>query len=292
MAGGSNQLKLEDVARRMINKQRQMHPAQEGDYIGDDGCLYCGKCNTKKEDEVILGDGKPIKVPVSCECAKEKRRQEEELEKKRKQMARIETLKKNSLMDKKFELCSFDTVTVTDDNRRQLNACKRYAENFDEMMANNLGMLLYGDVGTGKTHLACCIGNYLMEKLTTVFATSLVKIIQNSKSFKDIDNEERYISRMNLANLLILDDLGAERSTDYALEIVYNVIDSRYRIGKPMIVTTNLTLNEMKYTTDPRCKRIYDRIFEVCYPLEFAGKSWRMRKAASRFDEMKKLLEN
>lgn len=282
---------FEAVVRNIADRQRQMHPAQDGDYIDEDGYLCCGKCRTRKEYEVNFGD-KPFKVPVLCECEKEKRRQEEELEKKRKQMERIATLKKNSLMDKKFELCSFDTVTVTDANRRQLKVCKRYAEKFDEMLAKNQGLLLYGDVGTGKTHLACCVGNYLMEHMTTVFATSLVKILQKAKSFRDAEDEERYLARMNLADLLILDDLGAERSTDYALEIVYNVIDGRYRCGKPMIVTTNLTLPEMQDTTDIRYKRIYDRIFEICYPLEFVGKSWRMREAASRFDEMKTLLED
>lgn len=291
MAVGSSKSNLEDIAIRMINKKWQMHPAQQGDYIGDDGYLYCGKCNTRKEDEVVLGVGKPIRVPVCCKCETERQRKAEELEKKRKQMERIETLKKNSLMDKKFALCSFDTVTVNDDNRHQLKVCERYAEKFNEMLTKNQGLLLYGGVGTGKTHFACCIGNYLMEHMTTVFATSLVKILQRAKFFRDADDEERYFSRMNLADLLILDDLGAERSTDYALEIVYKVIDGRYRCGKPMIVTTNLTLSEMQDTADIRYKRIYDRIFETCYPLEIIGKSWRMREAASRFEDMKKLLE-
>lgn len=289
MADGGNP--FEDAVRNIAERQRQMHPMQDGDYVGEDGYLYCGKCRTRKEYELGVGGGKPFKVPVLCECEKEKQRQEKELEKKRKQMERIAALKKNSLMDKKFELCSFDTLTVIEANRRQIKICKRYAEKFGEMLAKNQGLLLYGDVGTGKTHLACCIGNYLMEHLTTVFATSLVKILQKAKSFRDAEDEEQYLHRMNLADLLILDDLGAERSTDYALEIVYNVIDGRYRCGKPMIVTTNLTLSEMQDTIDLRYKRIYDRIFEICYPLEFVGKSWRMKEAASRFDEMKQLLE-
>ena len=96
---------------------------------------------------------------------------------------------------------------------------------------------------------------------------------------------------MNAADLLILDDLGAERNTEYAVETVYNVIDSRYRVGKPVIVTTNLTLEEMQNSTDIKCHRIYDRIFEVCYPLRFEGKSMRGKEATGRFNEMKVLLE-
>lgn len=280
-----------EALRLIAESQIAAHPPKDGDYLGDDGYLYCGKCRTRKQYEITI-DGEKCKVPSMCQCEQEKRRQEEEFEKKRKQMERIERLKKNSLMDEKFKSCSFDTVSVTDSNRRQLKVCKRYAEKFGEMLAKNQGLLLYGDVGTGKTHFACCIGNYVMEHLSTVFATSLIKILQKAKSFRDADDEEAYISRLNYADLLILDDLGAERSTDYALEIVYNVIDSRYRSGKPMIVTTNLTLDEMRDTPDLRYRRIYDRIFEVCYPLEFVGKSWRMKEAASRFDEMKSLLED
>lgn len=280
-----------EAVKSTIANQIKSHPPDDGDYIGDDGLLYCGKCHTRKQYEFKLGD-EVYKVPSMCRCEQDKRRQEEELEKKRKRMERIKQLKKNSLMDEKFKSCNFDTVAVNDDNRRQFKACQRYAEKFNEMLDKNQGLLLYGDVGTGKTHFACCIGNYVMEHLSTVFATSLIKILQKAKSFRNDDDEEAYISKLNYADLLILDDLGAERSTDYALEIVYNVIDSRYRSGKPMIVTTNLTLDEMRDAPDLRYRRIYDRIFEVCYPLEFVGKSWRMKAAASRFDEMKSLLED
>ncbi len=279
------------VVMNIAANQRALHPPQEGDYRGDDGYLYCGKCHTRKEYEIELQGTKKFKVPSMCQCEKEKQEREKELERKRKQMERIASLKRNSLMDKKFESCSFASVAITENNKRQVKVCKRYAEKFGEMLAKNQGLLMYGDVGTGKTHLACCIGNYLMENLTTVFVTSLIKILQKAKSFRNEEDEANFIAKMNSADLLILDDLGAERSTDYALEIVYNVIDSRYRVGKPMIVTTNLTLVEMQDTPDIRYKRIYDRIFEVCYPLEFTGKSWRMKEAASRFDEMKSLLE-
>lgn len=279
------------VVLNIAKNQIALHPPQEGDYRADDGYLYCGKCHTRKEFEIELKGIKRCKVPVMCKCEKEKQEKEKELERKREQMKRIASLKRNSLMDDKLKSCSFASVTVTENNKRQVKVCKRYAETFKEMLAKNQGLLMYGDVGTGKTHLACCVGNYLMENLTTVFATSLIKILQKAKSFKSEDDEAEFIARMNRADLLILDDLGAERSTDYALEVVYNVIDSRYRVGKPMIVTTNLTLAEMQETQDLRYRRIYDRIFEVCYPLEFTGKSWRMREAASRFDEMKSLLE-
>ena len=99
------------------------------------------------------------------------------------------------------------------------------------------------------------------------------------------------VNRLMRAELLVLDDLGAERGTDFALEKVYDIIDSRYRLHRPMILTTNLTLDEMKGTRDIRYSRIYDRIFEVCYPVKFTGVSYRKAEANKRYTQMKKLLE-
>lgn len=105
------------------------------------------------------------------------------------------------------------------------------------------------------------------------------------------DEEERIMAGLNVAKLLIIDDLGAERSTDYALEKVYNIIDSRYLSGKPLILTTNMTLKDMQESEDIRYRRIYDRIFEMCFPVRFAGRSWREKAASKRFDAMKNLME-
>ena len=84
---------------------------------------------------------------------------------------------------------------------------------------------------------------------------------------------------------------ACDTATDYALEKVYNIIDSRVRANKPMIITSNLELNDMMECEDIRKKRIYDRILECCYPMYVGGKSFRMMKAAQRFDEMKDFLE-
>ena len=94
-----------------------------------------------------------------------------------------------------------------------------------------------------------------------------------------------------IAKLLIIDDLGAERSTDFALEKVYNVVDSRYRAKRPIILTTNLSMEEMKETLDIRYTRIFDRIFEMCYPMQFKGLSWRKGEAARRYNDTKSFLE-
>lgn len=95
--------------------------------------------------------------------------------------------------------------------------------------------------------------------------TSFVKVLQVIQD--NTENETEFVNRLCAARLLIIDDLGTERNTDYALEKVYNVIDSRYRTGKPLILTTNLNLQDMQMTQDIRYQRIYDRIFEMCHPV-------------------------
>ena len=68
-------------------------------------------------------------------------------------------------------------------------------------------------------------------------------------------------------------------------------MNDRYLKKLPMILTTNLSIEEMKQEQDIRCSRIYDRIFEICYPMQFTGPSWRKKEASKRFREMEKFLE-
>lgn len=259
----------------------------EGDHIGEDGLVYCGKCGSRKQLRVKFGDKTHV-VRCVCKCEskelEEKKRQEEYEE----QMRRINRLKEASMMDKKYREVTFDKYEVREENKKVFEMAKKYADRFQDMYKKNQGLLLYGPVGTGKSFTAACIGNYLLNNAKPVIMTSFVKILQD---VWENDREAEYITILNSASLLIIDDLGTERETDYALEKVYNIIDSRVRANKPMIITSNLELNDMMECEDIRKKRIYDRILECCYPMYVGGKSFRMMKAAQRFDEMKGFLE-
>ena len=258
----------------------------EGDHIGEDGLVYCGKCGSRKQLRVKFGDKTHV-VRCVCKCEskelEEKKRQEEYEE-----MRRINRLKEASMMDKKYREVTFDKYEVREENKKVFEMAKKYADRFQDMYKKNQGLLLYGPVGTGKSFTAACIGNYLLNNAKPVIMTSFVKILQD---IWENDREAEYITILNSASLLIIDDLGTERETDYALEKVYNIIDSRVRANKPMIITSNLELNDMMECEDIRKKRIYDRILECCYPMYVGGKSFRMMKAAQRFDEMKDFLE-
>ena len=279
-----------EVTEKVLASIADSAGSQPDDYIGSDGLLYCGQCNTRKEREIIWFDGKPKKVPVMCKCRAEEERLKKEQMQKEEEMRSIQRAKVSSMMDDTFRTACFANYQIRNGNERHLKVAKKYCIEFSKMYERNQGLLFWGTVGTGKSYTAACIANYLLEANTSVVMTSFVRILQEMQGF-DREREETFTNKLNSVKLLIIDDLGAERSTDYALEKVYGIIDNRYRAKKPLILTTNLTLRQMQEATDIRYARIYDRIFEMCYPMEFSGVSWRKREAAQRYEETRKILE-
>ena len=163
-----------------------------------------------------------------------------------------------------------------------------YVERWEQIKEENHGLILWGNVGTGKSYFAGCIANALMEREVSVCMTNFALILNDlAASFKD---RNEYISRLCSFPLLILDDFGMERGTEYGLEQVYNVIDSRYRCGKPLIVTTNLTLEELQNPEDTPHARIYDRLSEMCTPVRFTGENFRKATAQAKMERLKTLL--
>ena len=115
------------------------------------------------------------------------------------------------------------------------------------------------------------------------------------KELSDFDKKnafDEYISRLCSYPLLILDDFGMERGTEYGLEQVYSVIDSRYRSGKPLIVTTNLTLEELQHPQDTPHARIYDRLLSMCAPVRFTGSNFRKETAQDKLGRLKQLMKH
>ena len=253
-----------------------------------DGVLVCGKCHTNKEKKIQLA-GECVTVRCICKCESEERARIQKQKDYEEEMRRIERLKVASLMDAKLKSATLKTFTQKEDNQKLYTIVKNYVDNFETFYKSNRGLLFWGTVGTGKSYAAACIANELLNRKIPVVMTSFVKVLQVIQD--NTENETEFVNWLCAARLLIIDDLGTERNTDYALEKVYNVIDSRYRTGKPLILTTNLNLQDMQMTQDIRYQRIYDRIFEMCHPVMVNGTSWRINQAKERFNETKRLLE-
>ena len=276
-------MSLEQTFSNMVNAVNNAIPMNEGDYI-ENGLLYCGKCRTPKQTEVVAF-GSVWKPYCNCECAKEKYEAEQQKEKDREQAEKIKRLRKSGFPDADMQ----DWTFANDDmeNEQITKAMKRYVDNFPELKKQGKGLLLYGNVGRGKTYAACEVANALIDKGYSVLVTNFSRLLNTLTSTYE---KQEYIDSLNNFSLLVIDDLGIERSTEFAKEQVYNIIDSRYRVGLPMIITTNLSIDKIKNPTDIENGRIYDRIIERCFPIEVQGQNRRHKAVRETYGDMKELL--
>ena len=263
--------------------------AEPEDYTGEDGLLYCGKCRTPKEayfpaDKVALF-GRD-RHPAECDCQRAQRMEREAAEQQRKHRDKVEELKRLGFTDPAMREWTF-----ANDNGKcpQMGMAHSYVERWEQMKEGNHGLLLWGKVGTGKSYFAGCIANALMEQEIPIRMTNFALILNDLAASFEGRNE--YIDRLCRYPLLIIDDFGMERGTEYGLEQVYNVIDSRYRSGKPLIVTTNHTPDMLENPQDTAHARIYDRLIEMCSPVCFTAKNFRKEAAKAKLDRLKELLK-
>jgi DNA replication protein DnaC len=169
-----------------------------------------------------------------------------------------------------------------------MNAAKNYVANFNEFRKSGKGLLLFGTVGTGKTYAAACIANALIDKGYPVLMTNFARIANTVSGMWE--GKQEYYDSLNRFPLLILDDLATERKTEYMQEIVFAVTDARYRAGLPLIVTTNLTSEELKHPSDISYQRTFSRLLEMCLPVRVEGKDKRLEKLKEDIQPMKDLL--
>ena len=170
----------------------------------------------------------------------------------------------------------------------QMAEARHYLEHWQEMRMNNLGLLFWGQSGNGKTFAAACIANALCEQMLDVRMLTLGTML-NKLPGMNLHDKEYYLASLQKCDLLIVDDFGMERRTDYAQEQVYGLINGRYLAKKPMIVTTNLSLNDLKSPETITEQRIYDRVLEMCVPICFEGGSLRRELAKEKLRTYKEL---
>lgn len=264
-----------------IQVQKEPRPEQ---YLGEDGLLYCGKCHTPVQCRITF-EGKERIMPCICKCQKEERERQEQRMKEEEQLLYVRRLKAAGIQERHLQDWTFASATDTP----SIQMAKRYTENWKKVKAENLGLLLWGDVGTGKSFLAACIANALLEKGVPVLMTNFSKIL-NQMGAMYSDERYRYIASFNRFSLLIIDDLGIERNTEYALEQVYAVIDERYKTGLPLIITTNLTISQLRNPEDVAHARIYSRVLEMCTPVHVPGHDRRTTIGKSKQELGKEVL--
>ena len=272
--------------KESINDLFQTRPLQSDEYLNEtDKLIYCSKCRTPRQCKIEHSD-KIIMLPILCKCQREADEQKEADFQKRQRLIQIERLKANGLQDRNLHDYTFENDKGY--NPEEIKKAHRYVTEWDRMKSENRGLLLWGNVGTGKTYIAACIANALIEQGVSVLMTNFSKILNTLSPIYNGDRNA-FIDSLNQYSLLIIDDLGVERNSDFALEQVFSVIDSRYRYKKPLIITTNLTIDEMNHA-DLAHTRIYDRILEHCTPLMVNNQNIRKLNAEMNLKEARKLL--
>ena len=253
----------------------------KGTFVNAQGVLCCSVCGQPKQRKIKIFD-EDMTVTCMCRCEIKEKEQRRQREKVYQREQRRKVCFNNSNMH------SWNFENDSEKGSLLSTVMHNYVDSFSDFRKEGRGLLLYGNVGTGKTYYAASIANALVDLGYSVYMTNFAKIANDFQN--SFEGRQAYIDSLNGYSLLILDDLGAERKSEFMQELVFNVIDSRYRSGKPFIITTNLNIDELKKPHSLELSRVYDRILERCFPVEVNGKNQRRANIRNDYDEIKKRL--
>lgn len=307
------------IVDELNEKAKAKIPLEEGDYLGENGLMFCGKCKSAKET-VVNFLGNETKVRCLCKCGAERRDKEMLLINRAKLEGDYERAKvtlgerdllnwiKRSnykispyLVEEKRRLMIARCYPTSSEKKRLktfendngknpaiMRIAKNYAERFDEMQEKGKGLVLFGNCGVGKTYAALCIANYLLYRDKSCFVTNFSRI---ANVYDSPMKRQEEIDRLNEFDLIVLDDMGIERTSTFMNEIVYSVIDSLITARKCVIITTNLTDAEIKKPNDVSKERIYQRLFEGTIPINVDGINNRVELLKQDYEYYKQILE-
>lgn len=243
-------------------------------------CPFCGKKLYSKKIKVL---GKEMLFNIKCSCLKEKEKEKEKNSLFLKKMNKVRDCYNWSKLGRRLINCSFENYLINEDNKKFYNLCKTYVINFDAFSKKGIGLLVFGNAGNGKSHLTVSIFKEIMKRNKTAIFISSSALITRMNESKNYNSNEKLTSLINLLShveLLVLDDLGAHKWDSSTLENLYKIIDSRYENLKPIIVSTNCSVDELKFNLGDR---IFDRLAGSCTFVENKGKSYREKDIKDAF---------
>lgn len=259
-----------EIISQIANQFSTMTSSQNDTYIGEDGLLYCSKCHTLRvTKEKVRGFN--AHMPVWCKCMKEAEQKQKEEEEYKLKMQKLGRLRSASLLGERYKDTTFANTdtTVDGDFLKAYVRCKKYCEVADEVLENGYGIYIYGNSGTGKTHLTACICNELISQYRQCLFTNFLEISKLIKSTwsKLNTDAETVIKRICEIDFLFIDDLGTEilqknGEDNWLQEQVFDIINKRYNNRKPTIFSSNHSLNELVEKRGMMSKTV-DRIMEM-----------------------------
>ena len=269
----------------------------KNDYIE---CEYCkNKLYRKTIDWNLYGTKRVMKLDYErCNCKDAqkywneydmKKLQMFEEEKKLRKMQefanKVDKIIKNSKMSKRNLNYKFENFEVNSNNKKVYHSLKEYSEKLSNSVERK-GLILVGNNGVGKTHLACSIANELIKNGIPIIYGTLINLLAELKNTYDVYNnisEMKIIKLYEKVDLLIIDDLGKEKPSEWGLEKLFTIINSRYENNLPVIITTNYDQNSLINRLSingeiETAKSIISRLYEMCYLVKIEDRDHRIKK--------------
>ena len=197
---------------------------------------------------------------------------------------KVDKIIKNSKMSKRNLNYKFENFEVNSNNKKVYQSLKNYSEKLVNEVERK-GLILVGNNGVGKTHLACSIANELIKNGIPIIYGTLINLLAELKNTYDVDNnisEMEIIKLYEKVDLLIIDDLGKEKPSEWGLEKLFTIINSRYENNLPVIITTNYDQNSLINRLSingeiETAKSIISRLYEMCYLVKIEDRDHRIK---------------
>ena len=181
----------------------------------------------------------------------------------------------SAVIPRRYQDVAFERYPVTEIDRQVVAATRRFSDSIDERLDVGRGLWFMGSVGTGKTTLAMLVSKAALKAGRSVAIYSLPRLLNE---IRDTHRAERshvaLLDRLTAVDLLHVDDVGAERTTDWVLEELYSIVNARYEDQRSMVITTNILDREA--LCEQITERTVSRLTEMCDELPLFGHDRRM----------------
>ena len=189
----------------------------------------------------------------------------------RKLAGEAQRLKESSNLGARFLNRTFGNFEV----KRDPNAyqqCKAYAEREMLFSDKRNGLLILGGVGSGKTHLAAAIANTFTDRNIPVLFGTYSDHLEHIREEFDVGGQRKYLSMLKNTPVIVLDDVGKEKKTDWSKQIMFDVVNYRYEHLLPVIITTNFDADGLATHVGGA---VWSRLYEMCGGVQTSGKDYR-----------------
>jgi len=208
--------------------------------------------------------------------------EQRELEEKQKIQQRVNSLFTQSKLGERFKTRTFENFKITNSNKNGYEVAKKFESDLKDNK-DGVGLNFMGSYGTGKTHLAAAIAISLINKGIPVIFGTLINLLGKIKATYDNnsgEDEEAIIRLYSTVDLLVIDDLGKEKPSEWVLEKLYTIINQRYENYKPIVITTNYDADKLieRLTVRNNCETaeaIVSRLHEMCKWVVLVGEDHR-----------------